>query len=577
MKKTRYCLLLSLTFIILLGSFSCDRQEAKDRRHIIANPLNLNYRFQFDTLSQREAADPVLEYFKGKYYLFASKSGGYWSSMDLCEWKFIPCKSITTIEGYAPTILDYNDELYYLGSGGDPQIFKTANPDEDDWELIDTKFDIGMTDPAFFKDDNGDVYLYWGCSDVDPIMGAKVDPDNGFKVIGEPVVLIEHNDDKYGWEVPGVNNEEERVGWNEGPCVIKYKGNYYLQYAAPGTQYRVYADGTYISESPLGPYTYVESNPFSFKPGGFIGGAGHGHTFKDKYGNYWHVATMTISVRHMFERRIGLFPSYMDSNDEFHSHTLFTDYPFYVPQEKVDMENVNLSMGWHLISYDKECRASSFIAGYEPKNGVDERVETWWAADATDTDEWFEINLGKEMTLEAIQVNFADHEFKLIGPDTYVYNYIVEASNDGESWDVVVDRVNNEKDMPHELIVLDKPITATYVKITNKKKTPGSFSLYDLRLFGNGNGVKPASVQNIVAKRDSQDGRIITVEWDESPDAQGYILRWGVDKDQLHNETALYTNSFEGRFFNRDSKYYFTLEAFNDSGVSAKSTVFQTK
>ena len=88
------------------------------------------------------------------------------------------------------------------------------------------------------------------------------------------------------------------------------KHNYGISrvYAAPGTQYRIYGDGNYVGDNPLGPFEYVEDNPFSFKPGGFIGGAGHGHTFKDKYGNYWHVASMTISVRHWFERRLGLFP-----------------------------------------------------------------------------------------------------------------------------------------------------------------------------------------------------------------------------------------------------------------------------
>ena len=37
-------------------------------------------------------------------------------------------------------------------------------------------------------------------------------------------------------------------------------------------------------------------------------GAGHGDTFQDKHGNWWHVASTVISQRHMFERRIGFFP-----------------------------------------------------------------------------------------------------------------------------------------------------------------------------------------------------------------------------------------------------------------------------
>jgi hypothetical protein len=58
---------------------------------IISNPLSLNYRFEGNN---REAADPVCIYFKGKYYLFASHSSGYWSSEDMAVWNFIPCSSM---------------------------------------------------------------------------------------------------------------------------------------------------------------------------------------------------------------------------------------------------------------------------------------------------------------------------------------------------------------------------------------------------------------------------------------------------------------------------------------------------
>lgn len=140
---------------------------------IIANPLALEYRFMPESPSRREAADPIIELFNDQYYLFASKSGGYWRSSDLKDWLYIPCKSIGSIEAYAPTVLNYNGALYFLASGGKPQIYKTTNPDQDQWEPIPTKFTIGMTDPAFFKDDTGKVYLYWGCSNVDPIMGVE--------------------------------------------------------------------------------------------------------------------------------------------------------------------------------------------------------------------------------------------------------------------------------------------------------------------------------------------------------------------------------------------------------------------
>ena len=91
-------------------------------------------------------------------------------------------------------------------------------------------------------------------------------------------------------------------------------GKYYLQYAAPGTEWKTYADGTYVSDSPVGPFVYAPNNPVSYKPGGFIGGAGHGCLFQVGP-NYWKAATNSISVRHMFERRLSFYPTYFDADD----------------------------------------------------------------------------------------------------------------------------------------------------------------------------------------------------------------------------------------------------------------------
>ncbi|MEI9960319.1 MAG: family 43 glycosylhydrolase [Limisphaerales bacterium] len=62
--------------------------------------------------------------------------------------------------------------------------------------------------------------------------------------------------------------------WLEGAWMTKRAGIYYLQYAAPGTQFKTYADGVYTATNPTGPFAYASSSPFSHKPTGFITGAG---------------------------------------------------------------------------------------------------------------------------------------------------------------------------------------------------------------------------------------------------------------------------------------------------------------
>ncbi|KAA6327789.1 Xylan 1 3-beta-xylosidase, partial [termite gut metagenome] len=561
--KKNTCWLLA---VLLMIATSCQSQSFSiDSSRIVANPINLNYQFQPEENSYREAADPVCEYFNGKYYLFASKSGGYWSSPDLCNWTYISCKSITTIDAYAPTVFEYDGMLYYLASGGNPQIFRTSTPDKDNWELIDTKFSYGNTDPSFFLDDDGKVFLYWGCSNEDPIVGVEVDPKDGFKALSTPDTLITHRYKEYGWEAPGDYNEKDENGWNEGPCLIKYKNRYYLQYAAPGTQFRVYADGIYIADHPLGPYTYVESNPFSFKPGGFIGGAGHGHTFKDKYGNYWHVASMKISIRHMFERRLGLFPVYISNDDNVYQHSVFTDYPFRIPDGPTDFEKDNLFMNWNLLSYQKAVSASSSLPDYRPESGNDEQVETWWASAGGNVGEWWQIDLGEMMEVNALQVNFADHDFNHTASSPYpLYQYKIESSDNGSKWEQIVDKTDNTKDAPHGLIVLNKAIKTRFLRITNTRLLDGKFSLSGFRVFGTGNGTPPPIVTDIVIDRNNTDRRMISFRWNKGANATGYIIHWGVKENKLNNALMVFDSQPIYRFFNRFSSYYFTIDSFNE-------------
>ena len=59
----------------------------EDNMGTYCNPLNLPYQYQhYGKAAHREAADPTMIYFKGKYLLFASMSGGFYWSDDLLHW-----------------------------------------------------------------------------------------------------------------------------------------------------------------------------------------------------------------------------------------------------------------------------------------------------------------------------------------------------------------------------------------------------------------------------------------------------------------------------------------------------------
>ncbi len=300
----------------------------------ICNPVNLSYRFCLDTPSRREAADPTMVVFKGEYYLFASKSGGYFHSTDLINWDLITTKDLP-LEDYAPTAVVMDEAIYFMASGNAPvTIYKTADPKSGKWQVANASFPIGMIDPDLFKDDDGRLFFYYGCSNVNPIYGVELNTKT-LNPVGDPVALFNSNKKIYGWERKGDYNEQSENPWIEGSWMTKHNGKYYLQYAAPGTEFKSYSDGLYVADKPLGPFTLASHNPVSYKPEGFAASAGHSSTFQDKYGNYWHVSTMTISQKHMFERRLGLFPAFFDKDGVMYVYTGFGDFPIKIPTKKI--------------------------------------------------------------------------------------------------------------------------------------------------------------------------------------------------------------------------------------------------
>lgn len=299
------------------------------RPRTFANRINIDYRFMVDAPSRREAADPVILLFQDEYYLFASKSGGYWHSSDMIDWKFVKPEGLP-IEAYAPAVMVLGDALYYTACN--IGLYKTTDPKGGKWDGLGKPFDVG--DPDLFADDDGRVYLYYGLSYNGGISGMELDPKNQFRPIGAPFQCFRANYAQHGWERRGDDNLGAPNGssfqegpWVEGSWMTRHGGVYYLQYAAPGTEYRIYADGVYQAASPRGPFTYEPYSPFSYKPTGFATGAGHSANFTDKQGHYWHVATMLISVKHQFERRLGIFPVQFEGDGQMHANTMFGDYP----------------------------------------------------------------------------------------------------------------------------------------------------------------------------------------------------------------------------------------------------------
>jgi hypothetical protein len=464
--------------------------------------------------------------------------------------------------------------LYVTGDpSGSMSVLYTDNPQRGDWKAVPAILN-DLQDPDLFIDDDGKAYMFWGSSNVYPIKAKTLDRAQRFRPSDSTYSLFNLDMKKHGWERFGENHSDTVLGgYMEGPWLTKYNNKYYMQYAAPGTEFNVYGDGVYVGDAPLGPYKYAPNNPVSYKPGGFMNGAGHGSTVIGPANQYWHFASNAVSVNVNWERRICMFRTNFDKDGLMYTDTYFGDYPHYAP---AIAEKMGTFTGWMLLSYKKPVKVSSLVDKYVASNITDESVKTFWVAEKNDDKQWVEIDLVTPAKVYAIQVNYHDHKSNLYGKMLDLkHNYYIEGSVDGNTWNTLVDRKNSYKDVPNDYVELSSPQTVRYIRYKNIHVPTPNLSISDIRVFGKGTGKVPARVNRFSVSRKS-DKRDAMITWDKPPNTQGYNVIWGIAPDKLYSSWMLYDkNSLDLKSLTVDQSYYFTIEAFNENGVSERSKVIK--
>lgn len=588
-------------FLVVICCFSIQLSAQETIAQTYCNPLDIDYTYMVynssRNISYRSGADPAVVEFRGEYYMFVTRSFGYWHSTDLVNWSFIKPEQWFFEGCNAPTAYNYKDSLIYFA--GDPagygSILYTDDPKSGKWTPT-ASISNNLQDSELFIDDDGKTYLYWGSSNVYPIKVKQLNKDDRMLVVDETKELINLEEEEHGWERFGENNFHPTLkeGYMEGASMTKYNGKYYLQYAAPGTQFNVYADGVYIGETPLGPFKYMKSNPMSFKPGGFTNGAGHGITMKQANGQYWHFATMALASNSHWERRLCMFPTYFDKDDLMYSNTHYGDYPRYAPNHPT---KAGQHCGWMLLSYKGKTSVSSSKMQIKKSTSTDddyvitemplvktddekilsevltdESPKSFWVADANNDKQWVKIEMAKPGKIYAIQLNYHDHESGIYTRvEGLRHRFTIEVSNDNKNWQTVIDRSKSYKDSPNAYMVLDQPIDAKYVRYKNIKVPGANLAMSEIRVFGLGHGKKPVPVKGFAINR-QEDKRDIAFSWKPVKGAQGYNIRWGIAPDKMYQSWMLYeVNEHFMRCLDRDTPYYFSIEAFNENGISERT------
>ena len=580
-------------------SISASAQAPPQRTY--ANPIDIDYRYNFeqqnDGISYRSGADPVIIVQRGEYYLFETIGDGYWRSRDLGTWQHITPSRWPLTDVVAPAVLSVRDTIYLLPSTTSPlPIMMLTEPATGrvefynrllPWLPMARQFEPGVFakpdsvppgpwDPQFFHDpDTERWFLYWNSSNVYPLNVIELDKTKRLAYKGTPRWLFGLDPKLHGWERFGQDHRDSTITpFIEGAWMTKYRGRYYLQYGAPGTEYNVYATGVYLADNPRGPFTYAPYNPVAYKPGGFVQGAGHGNTFQDVHGNWWNTGTPWIAVNWHFERRIGLHPAGFDKDGQMHVDTRFGDFPHWLPT-KAYQKSDDLFTGWMLLSYRKAVTASSVRDTFPASNVTDENPRTFWVAGQNRPGELLTLDLGRAYDVKAIQVNYADYKSGLYGTDSTVFTqFRMSASADGRQWTTVADLSHETRDRPNAYIELAPPMHVRFVRYEHIHVGAANLAISDIRVFGNGGGTRPPTPTGLSARRDG-DQRNATITWRAVRGIVGYNVRWGISSTKLYQTYQRFADqgtTLELRALTVGQPYWVAIESFDENGVSQLSS-----
>ncbi|MBQ7171511.1 MAG: glycoside hydrolase family 43 protein [Clostridia bacterium] len=260
------------------------------------DPINASY-IKNPYSSITKIGDPYILYAGGAYYLYATSGMKCWKSTDLKSWSsvgqvydYAACK-FGDQKFWAPECHEYQGKYYLVFSA---QSSKTnlhsigiAVADKPEGPFTDLLpegaplFSPGYSviDASLFFDDDGKCYLVYSkdCS-TNKVNGKKTSQSCAIELtsdlrttVGEPVILSTPTED---WEKKSGNTL-----WNEGPCIFKHDGTYYLMFSANSYSKATYCVGYAMAKNVLGPYTKPANNPLIETDGGKISGPGHNNYF----------------------------------------------------------------------------------------------------------------------------------------------------------------------------------------------------------------------------------------------------------------------------------------------------------
>lgn len=439
-------------------------------------------------------ADPTVKKFGDTYYIYATTDGSgagfgpaqLWTSKDFVNWTLMPMNWPDSHWIWAPDVMhNAADGKYYylycqpcqlhLGVSDTPRGPWANVLGESEAVLVPDRFvhNAITLDGQTFVDDDGSVYMYWGTWGIYPDFGCgagKLNPD--MKTFAETRLIP----------------NTEATDFFEAPFVIKRNGTYYFMYSSGSCHDDTYRVQYATSKHPMGPYKYqgciLETNS-----DGTVHGPGHHSILQegDKYYILYHRHDNPHSNRG-FHRQLCLDRLEFDKKGRIKPITPTHRGIGALAPSVLKSDN---------LAYGAKVKASSYYdENFLPEYAVDDNNGTLWRP-ATMGHEWLEIDLGE---VKPVKTVWTQWEY-----GTQFYQYLIETSVDGRSWQIFADKRGNR--LAGSPMVDFGDSQARYVRVKylggQKQGFPGA--IWNVKVFGETEDANPQQWLGLTAE--DWDGR----------------------------------------------------------------------
>ena len=290
---------------------------------------------------------------------------------------------------------------------------------------------------------------------------------------------------------------------------------------------------------------------------------------------------MRISKNHQFERRVGIWPAGFDADGELFCNQRYGDWPMAVEEGRLDPWR---DPEWYLLSFKKPASASSWREGKEPARAVDENVQTWWQAASSGEGEWLQVDLEEICRVHGVQINFADDgidipvpgeirgttQARYIDEKDYYTRWILEGSADGKEYFTIEDKWEAETDLSHDLVVREEGLLVRFLKLTVREVPYGQRPcISGLRIFGCGNGEKPAAPEFEAVRENDLDMKVVI----RGEGALGFNILWGSSPEKLYHSYMTFDQEQHVKALVKGREYYVRVDAFNENGITQGNTI----